>query len=193
MDYKGASDLCLLQQHTMENSGSLMERKKEERIEWPFVSGGEKKKERKKRRTNKDLFPFSFVKWKLFRADWARPCYCLSPGAWCSACLCSEDTKGSCYFWRLKLLCSAEGAHLKMSDPWEKNTTVSSPLKLALRKQIWIPVHQFALEQSAQGYLGIDVSKNRCIKKEKIHPVFWVCSPNCLMSSPLSYNLYLYL
>lgn len=52
MDYKGTSDLCLPQQLTMENSGSLMERKKkEERIEWSFVSGGEKKKERKEQPT----------------------------------------------------------------------------------------------------------------------------------------------
>lgn len=56
MGYKGTSDLCLLQQYTRENSGSLMERKKEERIEWPFVSGGEKKKERKGEPT-KTCFP----------------------------------------------------------------------------------------------------------------------------------------
>lgn len=123
------------------------------------------KKERKKRRTNKDLFPFPFVKWKPFRADWALPCYRLSSVAWCSAWLCSDDTKGSCYFWRLKLLCSAEGTCRKISDPWERTPHSLLYWKLALRKQIWLLVYQFALEWSGQGYLGIDVAKLELKKK----------------------------
>jgi hypothetical protein len=114
------------------------------------------------------LFPFPFVKWKTFRADWALACYCLRPVGWCSVWLCSEDTKGCCYFWRLKLLCGAEGNCLKISDPWEKNITLSSQLRLALRKQIWIPALPICLGPVRPGIFG-----NRCIesrmKEEKAH------------------------
>lgn len=56
MDYKSQQSLSSTATNYVEFWESNMERKKKERIEWPFVSNKKKKKE-----TNKDLFRFLFL------------------------------------------------------------------------------------------------------------------------------------
>lgn len=123
---KDLASFCLLQQQTTWNSGRVKWRGKK-KSDWSSLLF--LKKEGNQQRP----VSFSpFVKWKLFRDDWAHVCPCLNPAGCYSVWFCSKSTKGCWDFWRWKLPCRAEGMFVKMPDPWKKNTILSSQSELAL-------------------------------------------------------------